>query len=253
MVWPKAGRFFTYSVAYIRAPSASPIPRAATMGRMALSDCMMRRKPPPMHLLGADLDVVEDHSAGVDSLHTHLVVDAGTRHADLVGVDDEASDVAVVPRRGVAGLGEDHEPVGLHGPRDPALRAVQARSRPRRRGPSRTRVFMPATSEPAPGSERQNEARWVTRGDTRQITLLLLFGARDHDRSGRQSSEQQHEPEHVRVLGHLFDGEGETQDARSRAAVLLGDAQPQQVGLREFLEDVLGILARSGRSRGRGA
>ena len=37
-----------YSVAYIRAPSARPSPRAATIGRIALSDCMTRAKPPPI-------------------------------------------------------------------------------------------------------------------------------------------------------------------------------------------------------------
>ena len=46
MVLPKAARCWTYSVAYISAPSASPMPRAATIGRMALSPSMARRKPP---------------------------------------------------------------------------------------------------------------------------------------------------------------------------------------------------------------
>ena len=36
----------------------------------------------------------------------------------------------------------------------------------------------------------------------------------------------------------------ETHDARARTAVLLGDAQAEQVGLRELVEDVLGVLAR---------
>ncbi len=46
MVLPKASRCWTYSVAYIRAPSARPMPRAATIGRMALRPSMARRKPP---------------------------------------------------------------------------------------------------------------------------------------------------------------------------------------------------------------
>src|ERR1700733_821754 len=46
MVPPKASLDFTYSVAYMRAPSASPMPRAATIGRMALSPSMASRKPP---------------------------------------------------------------------------------------------------------------------------------------------------------------------------------------------------------------
>ena len=46
MVPPNASRSLTYSVAYMRAPSASPMPRAATTGRMALSPSMARRNPP---------------------------------------------------------------------------------------------------------------------------------------------------------------------------------------------------------------
>ena len=46
MVFPKAGRCCTYSVAYMSAPSAKPMPRAATIGRMALRPSMARRKPP---------------------------------------------------------------------------------------------------------------------------------------------------------------------------------------------------------------
>ena len=46
IVLPKAARCCTYSVAYMSAPSARPMPRAATIGRMALRPSMARRKPP---------------------------------------------------------------------------------------------------------------------------------------------------------------------------------------------------------------
>ena len=78
MVLPKAARCWTYSVAYMSAPSASPMPRAATTGRMELSPSMARRNPPtsPMTLLGRDAHVGEQQLAGVDAAHPHLVVGA---------------------------------------------------------------------------------------------------------------------------------------------------------------------------------
>ena len=54
IVVPKASRCLTYSVAYMSAPSARPSPRAATIGRIALSPSIARRKPPtsPMTFCG---------------------------------------------------------------------------------------------------------------------------------------------------------------------------------------------------------
>src|SRR5207237_8526312 len=65
----------------------------------------------------------------------------------------------------------------------------------------------------------------------------------DHDRARRQAGEEQHQGACVGVLGHLFDGQGQTEDPRTRPAVLGGDAQPEQAGIAEDLEDVLGVLA----------
>ena len=46
IVLPNAARCFTYSTAYINAPSANPRPRAATIGRIELRPSIASRKPP---------------------------------------------------------------------------------------------------------------------------------------------------------------------------------------------------------------
>ena len=74
--------------------------------------------------------------------------------------------------------------------------------------------------------------------DAGQVALLLLLGAGDHDRPGGQPGEQEHQRRGVGVLGHLLDGEREAEDPRPRAAVLGRDAQPEQAGVAERVEDV---------------
>ena len=79
--------------------------------------------------------------------------------------------------------------------------------------------------------------------DPRQVALLLLLGARDHDRAGREAREQQHQPRDVRVLGDLLDRDREPHDPRARAAVGLRDAQPEEPRVAERVEEVLRVLA----------
>ena len=76
IVLVKAARSCTYSVAYISAPSASPMPRAATIGRIELRPSMASRNPPtsPMTFSGRHAHVVEQQLAGVDAPHAHLAV-----------------------------------------------------------------------------------------------------------------------------------------------------------------------------------
>ena len=64
IVLPKAARCATYSVAYMSAPSARPMPRAATTGRIELSPSMARRNPPtsPMTLVGGTRTSVSNSS-----------------------------------------------------------------------------------------------------------------------------------------------------------------------------------------------
>src|SRR5665213_1504039 len=82
------------------------------------------------------------------------------------------------------------------------------------------------------------------RGDSREVALLLFFGTGDHDRPRRQSREEQHQTEHVGVLRDLFNRERETHDPGARAAVLLRNAEAEEIGLSELVEEVLGVLSR---------
>ncbi len=105
-------------------------------------------------------------------------------------------------------------------------------------------VRMPMTSLPACGSERQNAGALGAVGDGGDVALVLLAGAGDHDRSGGQAGEQQHQGRGVGVLDDLLDGDGEPHDPGAATAEVLRDAQAQQAGVSEHLEDVLGVLAR---------
>ena len=81
-------------------------------------------------------------------------------------------------------------------------------------------------------------------GDARQVALLLLVRSGDEQGTGGEAGEQQHEGGGVGVLGHLLDGQGQTQDPRARAAELHRHAQAQEPGVPEDLEQVLRVLAR---------
>ena len=117
----------------------------------------------------------------------------------------KAQMLRVLTRGRVAGLGEDDEPVGLHPARDPALRAVEHEAVSTSVG----RCVRAHPRDVGSGARLAETERRALRalGDARQVPLLLLLVARDHDRAGRQSGQQQHESEHVGVLGDLLDGE----------------------------------------------
>ena len=92
MVLPKASRCCTYSVAYMSAPSASPMPRAATIGPHGVEAEHGQAEPADLadHVLGRDVDAGQQQLAGVDAPHAHLVVGAPDRHAVPAALDDEA-------------------------------------------------------------------------------------------------------------------------------------------------------------------
>ena len=103
---------------------------------------------------------------------------------------------------------------------------------------------MPATSLPAPDSDKPKPDLAVPAAIPGQVAVLLLFRAGDHHRPRRQPRQQQHESCGVRVLGNLLDGDGQSEDAGTGAAVFLGDAQPEQAGVPEGDEQVFRVLSR---------
>ena len=104
------------------------------------------------------------------------------------------------------------------------------------------RVRIPTTSLPAPASERPKRPARAGR-DSRQEALLLLLRAGDHDRSGRQPRQQEHQGARVRVLRDFLVREREAEDAGPAPTVFLGDAEPEQARIPERLEEVIRILA----------
>ncbi len=76
-------------------------------------------------------------------------------------------------------------------------------------------------------------------GDAGEVPLLLVVVPGDEHRADGQSGEEQHEGGRVRVLGHLLNGQGETEDAGPRAAEFGRKAEAEQVGIAEGVEDVL--------------
>ena len=142
--------------------------------------------------------------------------------------------------RAVAGIGEQADPVGLDAVGDPHLAAIDDVIVAVGAGIGLDRCNVRSGARLG-----QAECRSTSPiGDPRQVALLLLLGSRDHDRSCRKPREQEHEPEHIRVLGHLFYREREPHDPRSGTAVLLGNAESQQVSLLELIEDVLRVITR---------
>ena len=74
--------------------------------------------------------------------------------------------------------------------------------------------------------------------DAGEVAPLLLLGAGDHDRSRGQPGQQEHQRRRVGVLGHFLNGHGQAEDAGPRPPELDRDAQSQQAGVAERLEDV---------------
>ena len=61
--------------------------------------------------------------------------------------------------------------------------------------------------------------------------------------TGGQPGQQEHQCRRVAVLGDLFDGDGEAEDPGARSALRLGDAEAEEAGVAEHLEEVLRVLA----------
>ena len=147
------------------------------------------------------------------------------------------------PRCRVACFGEHGVPVGLDYAGHPALGAAQ----------DPVALVARALVGHSPGAHTghiaaglglgQTESRsQFSAGDPGQIALLLFVVASDQDRARGQAGQQQHQGRRVRVLGHLFDGDGQAQDAGTGAAELCRQAQAEEVGIAEGIEDVLWVL-----------
>ena len=72
--------------------------------------------------------------------------------------------------------------------------------------------------------------------------MLLLFSTRNQKRTGREPCQQEHQGSGVRVLGDLFDGDGEPEDACAGPSILDRDAKAEQTGVAKHLEQVLGVF-----------
>ncbi len=111
------------------------------------------------------------------------------------------------------------------------------------RGRARPVVRMPCHVAPGLGLGQPEGRPLLARRDARKVAPLLLLGAGDEHGPGRETGEEQHQGGGVGVLGDLLDGDGEPEDARTGSAELLGEAQTEQVGVPEGLEEVVGVLA----------
>ncbi len=153
-------------------------------------------------------------------------------------VDDERRDAVVGSRVDRAGLGEDAVPVGLADPRHPAFGA----------GEDPVVAVGPGSGAHAHdvaaglGFGEPEGRSGLTGRDGGDVTALLLLGAGDQQRAGGQAGEEQHERGGVRVLGHFFDGQRQTEDPGAGPSEVLGDAQPGEAGVDEEVEEVQGVL-----------
>ncbi len=195
----------------------------------------------PAHLaddvLGRHVDVAEQQLASVDPLDAHFVV--GPAHLDPVPrpLDDEGGDRVMGPAGRVRGLGEHGVPVRLAHSRHPALGAVEH--------PAAVGALVGHAPGPHPhdvtarlGLGQPERRPQGPVADTGQVALLLCLGAGDHDRARGQTGQQQHQRSRVGVLGDLFNGQRQAEDAGPGASELDRNAQPQQAGVAERVENI---------------
>ena len=102
--------------------------------------------------------------------------------------------------------------------------------------------FGVARPEPAVVRHRRHAGR-EDRMDLMPVPALLILRSRDENGTGRQPGQEEHQCRRVGVLGHLLDGDGETRDAGAGAAQLGRDAQAEETGGGEHLEEILRVLA----------
>ena len=106
-----------------------------------------------------------------------------------------------------------------------------------------TRVRMPATSLPASGSQQQYAQNVNSRGQPRQVLLLLLVGAGDEQRR-RAERVRRHRGVDARAAERdLFLDEAVVEAAAAEPAVRLGDLDVHQAGLPGLLQDLARKLA----------
>ena len=210
----------------------------------------------PAHLaddvLGRDAHVVEQQLAGVDAPHPHLVVGAAHRRRPSQARSTMKAVIESWAR--LVGSPVLAKTVYQSASRTPDIQHLVPLSTqsPVRPDPvsGTARVRMPTTSLPACGLGQPEAGPQVAGGDARQVALLLLLVAGDQDRPRGQPGQQEHQGGGVGVLGHLLDGDGQAEDARPRAPELDREAQAEEVGVPERLEDVGRVVA--GRCRWRG-
>ena len=112
--------------------------------------------------------------------------------------------------------------------------------------PSRTAVvFIEATSEPAPGSERPKEQRIGASMSGGEPRRLLLVGAGDDHRAGAEAVGGDRGADAGAAPVELLADEHAVEAAEPGAAELLGDVevhQPELVRLRDHVDRVLHLL-----------
>ena len=190
MVLPKAARCWTYSVAYISAPSASPMPRAATIGRMALSPSMASRKPPtsPMTFSAGTCTSVKT-SSPVSTPRTPILW--SVRPTSTPSQARSTMKAVTESWARLAGSLVLAKTVYQSASRTPDIQHLV---------PLRTQPPSEPVVGHAPGPHPHDVAARLGLGqpeggpqrpvaDAGQITLLLLLGAGDHDRPRRQAGQ----------------------------------------------------------------
>ena len=188
------------------------------------------------------MDVVQEELPGVDATDAHFVV--GPADVDPVPgpLHDERRDGVVCPAGRVARLGEHGVPVGFAHTGHPALGAVE---HPTALGSVVGHAASPhahhVTARLGLGQSEGSALGPVT--DARQVPALLRLRAGDHDRPCREAGQQEHQRRRVGVLRHLLDRQGQAEDARARAAVLVRDAEPEKARVAKGLEDVARVAA----------
>ena len=253
IVRPNAARCFTYSTAYMSAPSARPMPRAATIGRIELRPSIASRKPPTSPTtFAAGTRTSSRISSPVSTPRTPIL--SSVRPTETPGHER-----STMKHEMSSCLRESAGPVLANTQYQSACTTPDIQHfvpLSTQSSPSRTAlVRMPTTSLPACGSESPKPARMLAGRDRRARSAA---SAPRCPRSapgpvGRRVSSS--------ISAAVFEYFATSSIASVRpripapaAAVLLGDHEPEQAGVAEELEEVLRVRRRSvSISRARGA
>ena len=241
IVRPNAARCFTYSTAYISAPSASPMPRAATIGRIELRPSIASRNPPTSPTtFAAGTRTSSSISSPVSTPRTPIL--SSVRPTETPGADR-----STMKHEMSACLRESAGPVLANTQYQSACTTpdiqhfvpVSTQS-----SPSRTAlVRMPMTSLPACGSESPKPARMLARSRRRARTAASAprCPAISTGPVGRRVSSS--------ISAAVFEYFATSSIAIVRpripapgSAVLLGDHEAEQARVAEQVEEVLRVL-----------